>query len=421
MRAALSHLWSPLTRGVLALALLLSVAGCGSGPRAGSVTIMVPWSGDEFAAFHAVVQEFEQDTGVEVHVQITRALTQQLDAAVGAGAPPDLAILPSVGAIYTYAHAAHGKGLKPLDTGTDDFLQPFKGLTTVGNKVYALPVKADVKSLVWYESSPGRRPPDLARLTAPASGRDTWCLGLESGPTSGWPGADWIADLVLAEGGIDAYKGWLSGRWESPEVARAWRDWRKQVGDSVKDATTRPFGEAAEGMTTEPATCSFAHGALSATGFPADEVRRGRYDFVASSGTKRLEVSADFVGKFTTGNPHADALAAYLAGSKAQQSWVNEPGGYAFSANTKVTRYPGEVRQRMANLLRPGSDRTLCFGAADAMAPDMSAAFYRAVLLYASQEDTDPSILLDRLDQLQRKLRESGKSPVPSDRLCTAP
>ncbi|MFI1163705.1 hypothetical protein ACH4UM_08835 [Streptomyces sp. NPDC020801] len=419
--AVLRALIPRLARCVLALAVLLAAAGCGGDRRGGSVTIMVPWSGDEFAAFHAVVRTFERDTGVHVNVQVTRALTQQLDAAVGAGAPPDLAILPSVGAIYTYAD--HDKGLKPLGRTTDSFLQPFQGLTRMGDKTYALPVKVDVKSLVWFRVAPVGPAPDPAGLQSFAKAHPgAWCLGLESGPTSGWPGADWIADLVLAQQGAGAYEQWLSGGRPWKQVGEAWSGWRNQAGTGVKNASTQMFSEAARGMTAKPPKCSLAHGALSAMGFPAADVQKGRYGFVPSSATHRLEVSADFVGKFTTDNPDADALAAYLAGSEAQQSWVDQPGGYAFSANTRVTRYRnGGVQQRIAEMLRPRSGYTLCFGAADAMTPDVSAAFYRAVLTYAAQGGTDPSALLTKLDQLQRKLGASGKSPVPTDRLCAAP
>ncbi|WNM34428.1 extracellular solute-binding protein [Streptomyces sp. Li-HN-5-11] len=417
MRATLSRL----ARCVLALTVLLAAAGCGGDRSGDSVTIMVPWSGDEFAAFYAVVKTFEKDTGVRVNVQVTRALTQQLDAAVGAGAPPDLAILPSVGAIYTYAAGA--KGLKPLGRATDTFLQPFQGLTKMGDDVYALPVKVDVKSLVWFRPALVRRPPVPAGLQDYSKGHPgTWCLGLESGPTSGWPGADWIADLVLSGRGVGAYEEWLSGKRPWNQVAQAWSSWRTLVGTSAKGAPTQMYSAAARGMTTKPPKCSLAHGALSAMGFDAKDVQKGRYDFVPSSATHRLEVSADFVGKFTTGNANADALAAYLAGSKAQQAWVDQPGGYAFSANTRVTHYAnGGVQQRIAEMLRPHSGYTLCFGAADAMAPDVSAAFYRAVLIYAEQGGTDPSSLLGKLDQLQQKLGRSGKSPVPSGRLCATP
>ncbi|SHI51099.1 carbohydrate ABC transporter substrate-binding protein, CUT1 family [Streptomyces sp. 3214.6] len=407
---AMRTLPARLARCVLVLGLLLAAAGCGSGPGHDRVTIMIPWSGNEFQAFYSVVKSFEDDTGIQVDVQVTRALTQQLDAAVAAGAPPDLAMLPSVGAIYRYAdrEAENDRKLQPLRVPTDAYLEPFRGLSKVRGEVYAVPVKVDVKSLVWFDPAvTGRPSPADLRKTG------TWCLGLESGPTSGWPGADWIADILLAQGDGAAYKQWLSGalEWNSPPLKQAWTTWRNLVGTGVEGAAVRNFGEAAAGMAGTPRTCSLAHGALSAMGF-----RKGQsHDYLPSSSTRRLEVSADFVGMFTHDNPSAEAFIAYLAETKAQQSWVNQGAGSAFSADSQVTRYDDAVQQRIAGMLRPDSGYTLCFGAADTMTPDVSAAFYRAVLDYATAGTKDPTGLLDDLDEVQHKL---GKSPVPPDKLC---
>ncbi|MEU1177829.1 extracellular solute-binding protein [Streptomyces sp. NPDC005820] len=401
-----------IARCVLVLGLLLAAAGCGGGPGHGRVTIMIPWSGNEFTAFYSVVESFEDETGIQVDVQVTRALTQQLDAAVAAGAPPDLAMLPSVGAIYKYADDAEEKDreLQPLHVPTSTYLEPFRGLAEVRGGVYAVPAKVDVKSLVWFDPTVTERPSPAALRT---SGK--WCLGLESGPTSGWPGADWIADLLLAQGNGDAYTRWLSGRlrWNSAPLKEAWTTWRNLVGTGAESAAVRNFGEAAAGMTTEPRTCSFTHGALSAMGFGKGQ----RYDYTTYSTTRRLEVSADFVGMFTDDNPSAETFIAYLAGTKAQQAWVNQGEGAAFSADSRVT-YGNAVQRRIAALLRPGSGHTLCFGAADAMTPDVSAAFYRAVLDYATDASKDPTRLLDALDDVQKKL---GSSPVPATKLCADP
>jgi alpha-glucoside transport system substrate-binding protein len=412
------ELTARLVRCVLALGLLLAAAGC-AGSQRDEVTIMIPWSGDEFKAFYSVVKAFERDQGIKVNVQVTRDLTQQLDAAVAAGAPPDLAMLPSVGAIYKYANHPKetDRQLKPLHVPTGTYLQPFRGLTQLRGGTYAVPVKVDVKSLVWFNPTGPvrpRAPGDLAALSKQRPG--IWCLGLESGPTSGWPGADWIADILLAEGNVDTYTKWLSGgrNWNSDEVRKAWSDWRTLVDTSVEGASTRNFGQAASGMTRKNPNCYLAHGALSAMGFKKGQ----RYDFVPSSTSRRLEVSADFVGMFTDGNKSAKAFIEYLAGTKAQQTWVERPEGFAFSADSEAKYAANSVKGRIAAMLRPNSGYTLCFGAADAMTPDVSAAFYRAVLDYATPGKKDLTELLKALDNVQNKLE---KPHIPSNSLCASP
>lgn len=410
------------------LALVVLAAGCSTGPHGSTVTVMVPWSGFEFQAFYKVVTQFEKETGIHVDVEVTRALTQQLDAAVAADNPPDLAVLPSVGAVDYYAGIG---SLHPLDGGFDTYMEPFRQLMHAGGKVYAVPVKADVKSLYWYDPAFTPRPPSgLPGLESFASSRTTpWCLGLGSGPTSGWPGADWIADIILDEYGSSGYETWLSGspQWTSSRIEEAWDTWGRLVRRSAADAVGISYGDAAQGMTNRPPTCSVGHGALTAMNFRVrPRLRQGRdYDYVTPDAKSPLQVSADFVGMFTPHNTGAAELIAYLSGKDAQTAWVRA-GAEAFSADSDValSAYPRGVEQRIARLIRPDSGRTLCFSAADTMAPGLSAAFYRAVVNYTDAPDRLPQILAG-LDKVQRSENASPvtshvPSAVPSANICTS-
>ncbi|MDH2390596.1 ABC transporter substrate-binding protein [Streptomyces sp. HNM0663] len=405
-----------LVRCILVLTLLLAAAGCDAPVR--RVTIMVPWSGNEFQAFYAVIQKFENDRHVKVDVQVSRDLTQQLDAAVGANAPPDLAVLSSVAAVHFYA----GKHLRALDIDTSSFVQPFRGLGMKGEKVYAVPVKADIKSLVWH--GPGIAGPLPKGWSGFRDRPERWCLGLESGPTSGWPGADWIADILLADKqGVRKYKDWLSGdtKWKSLSVQNAWKTWRGLVEESLVGASKLPFLKATGGMMRPSPTCSLSHGALSAMAFEQDDVKAGRYRHVEPL-QNALQVSADYIGKFTKdddpNNASADQLISYLASEKAQQAWVDASTSYALSARKDVTDYANSnTQQELAEILR--SDATLCFTAADAMDPDVSAAFYRAVLDYAQGDVKDPEELLNSLDNVQSKMGHSPQSLTA--KLCATP
>ncbi|MHB9859353.1 extracellular solute-binding protein [Streptomyces sp. YIM S03343] len=409
------RLTAPLLRCALLLGLLLASVSCGE-PEKVKVTIMVPWSDTEFKAFYAVVKDFEHDhRDIDIEPQVTRALTQQLDAAVGADAKPDLAVLPSVGAIAKY-RKEKGALLK-LDVDTKAYVQPFRSLGMNGQDVYAVPVKADVKSLIWYDARSTARP--AGSWTTPRSGSPTWCLGLESGPTSGWPGADWIADILLSQAGADTYTAWASGKaeWDKGPVKDAWTAWGNLLGaKTLKAASRLNFRDAAKSMATKG--CSLSHGTLSAMPFEPDQVRNDRYTYAPSS-RDTLEVSADFVGKFTR-NKSADEFIRYLASTEAQQTWVNEPG-FALSAdkNVKVTEYDNATQGRIAELLH-SSRYTLCFSAADAMDPDVSAAFYRAVLDYAN--DTKSAPPLAALNKVQKELGYSSpQSPPPPTPLCSTP
>ncbi|WP_420031944.1 extracellular solute-binding protein [Streptomyces sp. cg28] len=404
-------------------ALLAGLVACaGSGDR--HVTVMVPWTAqDEFGAFYSVVEDFEHDTGIQVDVQVTRALTQQLDAAVAADAPPDLAVLPSPAAIAHYARRS-APDLERLDGKTVDpgaYLEPFRGLAQVNGATYAVPVKIDVKSLVWYDTETTDTPRTRSTEALHAfvrQGRLDWCLGLASGPTSGWPGADWIADIVLADAGTQVYASWAAGRlpWTDSAIARAWTRWRDLVGTAtLKKASEVGFTEATQAMAAREPGCRLAHGARSA--LAAALRKEPRFDFVAPAARAPLEVSGDFIGMFTDDNPAARDFVHYLSGARAQQTWVDAAGSAAFSARTDGIVYRNAAQQRIAALLKPASGHPLCFGAADMMSPDTAAAFYRAVLDYAD-EGGDVTKLMDRLQQVQTSL---GAEQVPQGDICSGP
>ena len=237
-------------RCLLALSLCAAGAGCAAAPRDDTVTILVPWSGAEYKAFISVIKPFERQSGVQVFVESSRALTQQLTADLAA--PPDLVDLPSPAVADYYFQK---KDLKPLTVNLSSYDQPWQGLAELGTgKVYVVPVKVDVKSLIWYKT--GQPPPATWAALESLSGHGTpWCLGLASGATSGWPGADWVADILLSTYGATAYQDWLDGEprpgWTSAHVENAWNTWgdlmRKDAGinGGAKTALQTAFNNAA--------------------------------------------------------------------------------------------------------------------------------------------------------------------------------
>ncbi len=446
-------------RAIAAVGLAAAACGCGGPAGSNNVTIMVAWSGSELAAFESVIRTFEDQSGISVDVEPTRALTQELDADLAEGDPPEVAALPSIGAIGTYA----GQGeLKPLDglVDTADYGPPWSGLmrTGQGDHVYAVPVKADVKSLIWYDPTVFRRSgyavpatwPQLLTLSKSIEnhGGSPWCLALSSTPTSGWPGTDWIADILLGTYGPGTYQKWVSGElpWTSAPVQQAWQMWGQLVGsgDAVYGGRGAALRQQVEsGINPSLTSCYLAHGTLVDQGFsvktgpPAPKFGTS-YDFfpfpasgtaasgTAASGTAAsrapasgaIQVSADFIGMFND-TPPARALIRYLTSTAAQRKWVSYPGADGFSADNQVpvSAYPGPATQRIATLLTSGQPE-LCFGAADAMSPDLNAAFDHAILKYL----TEPAALNSTvLPELSKVPADSRSAPSVCGRLPTSP
>lgn len=402
---------------LLALGLCAASVACGGTAQNATVTILIPWDpkGDpgEFNAFKAVIDKFHLETGITVIPQVTRGVTQQLDADLAANDRPDVADLPSPGSVKQYER----RGLQPLQISLRDYASPWRGLAMLGtDEVYAIPVKADVQSLIWYTASAVRQPPaSWETLQGLSLQRGTpWCLGLASGVVSGWPGADWIADILMSMYGATAYKEWLRGTltWNSVKVYNAWQEWatltrdNAAVPDGAKGELNTAFNQAMSG-----GRCVAQHGAMINTGLSST----AGYNYVrfpsASRAATPALVSGDFMGLFTS-NPNARRLLSYLASEKAQALWVRQAGGDAFSADQSVPimDYPQGIRRGIAGLLASGA--ALCFEAEDLMTPDVSAAFSQAVLEFVNNPSSNPHTLRNLLASLQATQKEAGPSPV---------
>src|SRR5436305_1250578 len=209
---------------VSAAALVLVVAACGSSTSSGAtgsggasgqdVTVIGTWAGDEQKAFLAMVAPWEQQTGNHVKYTGTRDINTVLTTGVASGVLPDLAGLPGPGQMAQYAK---GGALKPLDTVLD--LNTYNSETApalaklgqgADGKTYGVLIKAAGKGLIWYNptvhdysSAPPKTWDDLkSQAQANKDGAAaTWCLGLGSGAASGWPGTDWIEDILLRQAG----------------------------------------------------------------------------------------------------------------------------------------------------------------------------------------------------------------------------
>ncbi|MFJ5925667.1 ABC transporter substrate-binding protein [Kitasatospora sp. NPDC092948] len=442
-------------RLLLVLTLLTASASClGGAPSDRRVlTILTPWTaGAEKDSFQALIDAFEADNhDITVHASPTRALDQVLRAGVQKGEEPDLAVVANPGALRSYAQQ---HALVPLDgfrnkaLGSElverlksDYDPQWYRLGEAGTgRPYAVVVKASVKSLIWYNSRQLGTPQltgwddlvDVGRSIAQRGGTP-WCLAVADPPNSGWPGTDWIEDILLHQSGAEAYTAWVDGRlkWTSPQVDAAWQAWGQTVTaqgalrGGPLTALLTSYGEGAYPLFTSPPGCYLGHGAL-VTPDPAARTKPvpGQdYDFVAfpdfpptstststsasgpTSGptsTPTYEVSGDLVAMFRD-SPEGERFMDFLASRKAQQIWPEHQPEAAFSANRAVTQAlaqsaPDGIARRINGLL--ASPATLCFDASDTMPSTMAAAFHRAVLEYLNDPTRLPEILAG-LDKVQ--------------------
>jgi alpha-glucoside transport system substrate-binding protein len=185
-------------------------------------TIVEPEAETQTASY----KPFEDCTGVTINYEGSREMEAQLPVRVQAGNPPDIAILPQPGLLQTLVNDYDAVLPAPeqVEANVDEGWAPeWKEYGTVDGTFYAAPLGSNVKSYVWYSPSmfadAGYEVPttwdELTELTATiAEGNEgatrPWCAGIESGDATGWPGTDWIEDVVLRTAGPDVYDQWYT-------------------------------------------------------------------------------------------------------------------------------------------------------------------------------------------------------------------
>ncbi|MFE9452362.1 extracellular solute-binding protein [Streptomyces sp. NPDC006739] len=394
---------------LLAAALVHGVRVLGQEP---TVTLLANWTGGDERNFRdAVIAPFEAEYHVHVDYQGSSAESQVLSADVEAGTPPDVAVLTGPGELASYVH---DQQLQPVENliPEGDFSRSWA--TPFDGHVYWFPLKADLKSVVWFPGDTSAE--QLAKAkNQPAQ----WCLGMGSGATSGWPGTDWIEDLVLQQSGWQKYQQWARGElsWQSKEVRRAWTTWRDLVlgpagnEELARRALMTEYQKASEYVTARPRRCTLEHQAsFIRTQQPAWGRVNGRYVpsaelFPQVTATDSWEVSGDLVALLHA-TPEARKLIRYLASVPAQQAWSGTESGFSVDAEVTPPSASDTTswhRSLAATLL---DDRAVhCFDASDAMPPAVRDAFAQATIDFLARPQSR------NLDRLLKNLDTLGKAP----------
>jgi len=432
----------------------LGLTGCGGVASGQTVSVLGTWTGDEAARFADVLRPFERQTGIDVRFDGTRDFEAVLAGQVQSGGTPDLALMPSLGDLEQYARGgqlvalddAGEGGAAPVDLARirREYDPTWLGAGTVAGpdgraRQYGLVVKGTRKSLVWYSAAryswPVPRTLDELLATSrqiAATGTPPWCLGMRSSSDSGWPGTDWIEDLLLAQAGPDVYRSWAAGElaWTTPAVRAAWTTWGQLVAPSMvrggpAGALLSGFGDAGAAMFDPRPGCylhqagSFADGGYrDSAGGPAKDARY--FDLPSAGGERHIVVGGDILAMFH-GTPAARKLANYLTGIEAQLLWARAGG--TISPNDAVTpsAYPDDDLRALARSVEDAACADVVFDGSDAMPSALRTAFYRGVTEFVADPASLDRILtgLDNARLRAYPAAATGAAPRPQ-RLCPA-
>lgn len=214
----------------------IDCAGAASGDE---ISLIYQWSGVEEEAFNSIVQPLVDACGIVLKPESTRDQAL-LDTRVQAGTPPDIAFW-NVTQLNQYKDK-----LFPMDelgASQDSYIPGATDPGMVDGKWLGLPVKSDVKTIIWYspanfEALGYTVPTTWDELDAlvekmVADGNVPWSMGLESGDATGWTGSDFIQDILLVQQGPDYIKGLIDGSisYDDAGVQQAYETYGKWAKD----------------------------------------------------------------------------------------------------------------------------------------------------------------------------------------------
>ena len=380
----------------------------------GNVTVMGVWTGAEADAFQKMVAPFEEETGIKVEFTGTRDLPAILTTRVEAGNPPDVSAMPNPGQMVQFAKEGR---LVPLATFMDretllnSYSNAWLDLGSHDGQLYSIFISADLKSMVWYNpkafAAAGYEIPgtwdELMALSdrMVADGNTPWAIGLESGAASGWPGTDWIEDIMLRIAPPETYDAWVNHEiaWTNEAVMEAFEIFgeiarsNEYVYGGPNAVLTIPFGDSADALFTDPPNAYMHRQATFIKGFILehfpDLVPGEDFDFFPfppikeEFGTPALG-AADMLAMFND-TPEARAFMEYIASAEAQAIWVGELGKLAPNQNVDPSVYPDDITRKAADFL--GEASVFRFDGSDLMPAAVgSGSFWTGILDYVSGE-----------------------------------
>jgi alpha-glucoside transport system substrate-binding protein len=213
----------------------LGLAGCttanpgsisGSGSTAGkTVTIYGPDTGTEATELNASWAAWAKKNKITIKYTGDGNFTTNIATKIQGNDLPDIGMFPQPGLLD--AAIQSGK-VKPVASATEasvkkNFSKDWQGYVSVKGKMYGTPLDASVKGFIWYTPADFTKwgisvPTSYADLVTDLgtiqskTGKAPFCAGWNSGTASGWPGADFLAEMVLSSAGPSTYDSWVAGK-----------------------------------------------------------------------------------------------------------------------------------------------------------------------------------------------------------------
>src|SRR5262245_61604669 len=352
------------------------------------VSIQTQWIGNEAEGFAAAIKDFQAATGITIQVDsIGSSHETVLKTRVEGGQPPDVSQIAQPTAVLAYAAEGKLKDVAPFmgEKLKAEFASTV-GLTSQGDKIWSIPTKADVKSMIWYPvkafAAKGYQIPktwdELVTLADKivADGSHPFCVSAGGpGTATGWELTDWVEEVLLKTEDPQVTQDWISHKitFQDPKIKAAFdrvasllfKD--KYVdggGQAIVNTSLTAVMDPMFNQDTAAPGCWMQKKALwygpdffpdkKATGQPSkyvigDDGDIGIFPFpTISDQFKGAEGSADSFMVFND-RPEVRAFAEFLATPEGLEGWIKAQG--LLSPNIKVPAewYAGNYKLKVAN------------------------------------------------------------------------
>ncbi len=146
----------------------------------------------------------------------------EVNVQVEAGSPPDISYFPQPGKLADFYRNGDLIALPEHTAGITaaNWSDAWTVFGNVDGDQVGIPIKNDLKSLVWYKPARfeelGYEIPETFDAfvalveTAIADGNAPLCVGVESGQATGWLYTDWVEEMILRFEGADFYDQWVA-------------------------------------------------------------------------------------------------------------------------------------------------------------------------------------------------------------------
>ncbi len=379
---------------------------CKGAKSGDTISLFYQWSGTEETQLNTVLKPLADACGIVFKPESTRD-PGVLDTRVQAGTPPDIAFWTQA-AMIRY----QGKLVSMEDLGmtkanyADFFLNPL----TINGKVLALPVKADIKTIIWYSptvfKAKGYEVPktwdDLDKLVEAMvkNGDVPWSMGFASDAATGWTGSDFIQDILLVKQGPDYVNGIISGKvpyndkgvMEAYQIYGKWASDPKYTVGGAQGTLSTPFLDAIYKVFSDPPEAmmvkqsGFAAGAIQQK-FP--DLKYGTdFDFFPIPDAKGLQGGSDQMMAFKN-TPAIQAFVTYLSSEEGAVNWAKS--GLGISPNKLATgKYTDPALGKYGDILANAKAFTADIG--DSIPGGFGKAEWTAIVNYVNGKDLQPEL-----------------------------